>query len=74
MAVTYTRISERNYVYIILEVLSFYFVENILRTSTIMLQKNVVIAVNFSFPTLRTQKKTFKKFSKLTVNSVLVFH
>ena len=46
MAVTYTRISERNYVYIILEVLSFYFVENTLRTSTIMLQKNVVIAVN----------------------------
>ena len=35
MAVTYTRISERNYVYIILEVLSFYFVENTLRTNKI---------------------------------------
>ena len=35
MAVTYTRISERNYIYIILEVLSFYFVENTLRTNKI---------------------------------------
>lgn len=74
MAVTYTRISERYYIYIILEVISFFFVENTLRTSTIMLQNNVLSEVNFSFPTLRTQKKTFKKFSKLTVNRVLVFH
>ena len=69
-----TRISLRNYLDTILEVISFYFVENTLRTSTIMLQNSVVSIVNFSFPTLRTVKKTFKKFSKLIVNSVLAFH
>ena len=68
-----TRISLRNYLDTILEVISFYFVENTLRTSTIMLQNSVVSIVNFSFPTLRTVKKTFKKFSKLIVNSVLAF-
>ena len=68
------RISLRNYLDTILEVINFYFVENTLRTTTIMLQNSVVSIVNFSFPTLRTVKKTFTKFSKLIVNSVLAFH